>query len=512
MKDIEKNKLGELILKSLEGTVDKEEFELLKQMIMQDDKVALHYVEFMANYVGLYQPSSACAFLCSSGEETEEKSNFEFMLWQALAEDEKTAEGIPAERLERPREKQKIESVKPVISTRREVSRLPLYTAIISSAALIIVMLYIFLYPGRAEVVATLTDEINAQWSDPTMQFNINRELRVGSFELLKGFVEITFDKGAEVVVQGPAIIDIETDNQLFLHYGKVFSRVPKESTGFTIRTPDATVVDYGTEFGVQVSKDGRTEAHVTVGKVDLRSGSDPRVFEKSMRLTAGQAGMVDHNGDLVAAVVSPKEFVRKLDDVRQGNKLLGRNLVINGDFEADKGVVFDESMGRGPDIKITGWQDETQATVISYKENIRHDYPNPFTDVVPPERGNNFFAGTVEGSISQEIDISELACLVETSRVGYRFSAWLGGYDSHADSAELIAVFLDEKGVELGSAKLAQVTVFERHNKTGFVKREVKSVVPSGAHRIRIELNSYISIGVADAYVDNVELVLIAD
>ena len=39
----------------------------------------------------------------------------------------------------------------------------------------------------------------------------------------------------------------------------------------FTVRTPTATVTDLGTEFGVEVSKDGYTMSHVFRGSVKLQ-------------------------------------------------------------------------------------------------------------------------------------------------------------------------------------------------------------------------------------------------
>ena len=38
----------------------------------------------------------------------------------------------------------------------------------------------------------------------------------------------------------------------------------------FIVRTPTATVTDLGTEFGVEVSSEGDTEAQVFVGKVQI--------------------------------------------------------------------------------------------------------------------------------------------------------------------------------------------------------------------------------------------------
>ena len=48
-----------------------------------------------------------------------------------------------------------------------------------------------------------------------------------------------------------------------------------QSSNSFVIRTPTATVTDLGTEFGVDVSREGVTETHVFVGSVKVAQSSD---------------------------------------------------------------------------------------------------------------------------------------------------------------------------------------------------------------------------------------------
>ena len=48
-------------------------------------------------------------------------------------------------------------------------------------------------------------------------------------------------------------------------------SFIPSSFIPFAVRTPTATVTDLGTEFGVEVSKDGNTTSHVFRGSVRLQ-------------------------------------------------------------------------------------------------------------------------------------------------------------------------------------------------------------------------------------------------
>jgi hypothetical protein len=395
------------------------------------------------------------------------------------------------------------------IQRRRYVSRLSLYTAIISTAALAMMMAYVIFNPRVAPIVATLTDVMDAKWADDVQISDGYMELRPGRMGLASGFAEITFDQDAIVVVQGPAELEVETDSQMYLHRGKVWSYVPEGALGFTIRTPGATIVDYGTEFGVSVREDGETEAYVFAGRVDLRTGSNPRVFENAKRLAAGQGGVVDKEGKLAVKKVRANNFARGMKQARVGKTLLGGNLVVNGGFEADVGVIFNADEQTAPDIKITGWDDDVEATVLRYLDNVKHNFPNLTKDVVPSGCGRNFFVGIGNCTISQQIDISSLSHVIESGRVKFDFSAWLGGFDDHPDSAELVIVFLNGNGVEIETKKLEQVTLTDRRRATGFVKRKATGIVPYSTERIRIELNSYQRIGLADSYVDNVSLIL---
>jgi hypothetical protein len=132
-------------------------------------------------------------------------------------------------------------------------------------------------------------------------------QLTASTMKLRRGLVKIAFDDGAEIVLQAPCRFKLENTNQMFLESGNLAAVVPERAYGFTVRTPGATVVDYGTEFGVTAHATGETEAHVFKGEVDLRSGSDIRVYQHSQRLRSGEANRVDRAG-----IISKKKFKAK--------------------------------------------------------------------------------------------------------------------------------------------------------------------------------------------------------
>ena len=154
-------------------------------------------------------------------------------------------------------------------------------------------------------------------------------------YALAAGFLEITYDTGARVILQGPVTYEVESASSGFLSlrqadgaggkqgvrgrtqgsgwegertvnpmlsnrqpqvgretqptaslalrplFGKSESRKPKAESSnpqslipnplFAVRTPTAVVTDLGTEFGVEVAPSGATRSHVFRGKVELR-------------------------------------------------------------------------------------------------------------------------------------------------------------------------------------------------------------------------------------------------
>jgi hypothetical protein len=124
-------------------------------------------------------------------------------------------------------------------------------------------------------------------------------------FHLISGLLEITYDTGAKVILQGPVTYVVESSAGGFLSVGRLTARVdsakpqaasrkseisnpqspipnPSLSTIhyplFTVRTPTATVTDLGTEFGVEVAKSGETTSHVFRGSVRVhRTSADGR-------------------------------------------------------------------------------------------------------------------------------------------------------------------------------------------------------------------------------------------
>jgi ferric-dicitrate binding protein FerR (iron transport regulator) len=127
---------------------------------------------------------------------------------------------------------------------------------------------------GRPSSDESITDPaiawlVNAQdclWAnavEPTGSMQAGRLLAVE-----RGLVEVRFQCGARVVLEGPAQLELLSSKSARLMRGKLTARVPETATGFEIRSPQGKVIDLGTEFGVAVADDGATDVYVFEGKV----------------------------------------------------------------------------------------------------------------------------------------------------------------------------------------------------------------------------------------------------
>jgi hypothetical protein len=165
---------------------------------------------------------------------------------------------------------------------------------------------------------ATLTAAVDCEWKG-SAPANPGERLTHSVIGLQRGSIELNFDQGARVMVEGPAEFDVLSPNSGFLRRGKLVAFVPKEAIGFTIQTETAAIVDLGTEFGVEVNELGVTDVQVVQGKVELRSGRQAlRASSPSpiATIVAGEARTIEPAVNGAAPVIrkiatAPDRFAR---------------------------------------------------------------------------------------------------------------------------------------------------------------------------------------------------------
>ena len=123
---------------------------------------------------------------------------------------------------------------------------------------------------------ATLTQLIDAVWMQDAPQFRHGEQLIKGSrIALQSGMAKVTFDCGAEIVLEGPCDFVARDPMVGYLKSGKITADVPRRAFAFAILSPKVDFVDLGTSFGLNIGERGHAELHVFRGEV-LCSRSDP--------------------------------------------------------------------------------------------------------------------------------------------------------------------------------------------------------------------------------------------
>jgi hypothetical protein len=164
--------------------------------------------------------------------------------------------------------------------------------------------------------VATFSQGFDAEWADdpaPVVGADLSADRE---YSLRAGYARMTFSGGVVVVVEGPARFSAHSSAEMNLKAGKLSAVVPGGANGFAVRTPAATVVDLGTEFGVGASEAG-TDVQVYRGKVSLApvasvgaAASGPAARAAQV-MNQGEARRVDATGAVSTVAADPAAFVR---------------------------------------------------------------------------------------------------------------------------------------------------------------------------------------------------------
>lgn len=167
------------------------------------------------------------------------------------------------------------------------------------------------------ELVGRITGMVDCQWADESMAAINGSYVSLGhKYALSSGIMEITYDTGAKVILQGPVTYEIETKNGGFLAIGKLTGKVEVETArGFFVRTPTTTVTDLGTEFGIEATSHGNNvyvfQGRVVVSSLENAKRSEIIVEEGMCLLDNGREQVKCEQIDLAGKPAL--QFVRRL-------------------------------------------------------------------------------------------------------------------------------------------------------------------------------------------------------
>lgn len=151
-------------------------------------------------------------------------------------------------------------------------------------------------------VFATVASDVGALG----LRLGDGTSLRREAVELKAGTVELITTRGARVVIEAPAAFQFESAQRLRVTHGRVAAHVPPAAKGFTVVTPTGSAVDLGTDFGVDVPRQGAAEIHVFTGEVIAQSSDGG----KRQSLRDGEAFAL-HRGAGAAREMRSAAFIR---------------------------------------------------------------------------------------------------------------------------------------------------------------------------------------------------------
>lgn len=399
----------------LEDRATAQQIERLNVLLQQDPEI----VDYAMHYYLISAALRKSNIILSASFESPQEADEQVNLLKIFAEEERNAPTIVLP-VEKDAEENPVRSL-PV--RKADNQKTTLFVLAASLAAILLFFASVRLIPNR-EPVAFLAEAVSPRWHNGSEAINLGDSFyNTDDPKVLKsGTIEIEFNYGARVVIEGPAEFSCKSDNMIHLHYGRIYSRVPKEATGFTVHTDDARIVDLGTEFGVQVNIDGTIELHVTNGKTSLIAGDgrEKEIYE----VLGGQARQISQQGSTIKAIeLKNTSFAQRIDTetglVWKGRKTVNLADIVGGGNGFDTGVPeqgIDPGTGRYVTLGSHFFNDHPRAS-NTYKTFEAHPFidgvfvPNSVDGVqiisgtgltFPdcPKTNGNYFARIINGTV----------------------------------------------------------------------------------------------------------------
>jgi len=206
--------------------------------------------------------------------------------------------------------------------------------------------------PALGEMKRSSGGELVVREVDSTIA--VGDALRRGNYELRSGLINLQLDNGVELVVEAPAQFQLDSALLLVLQDGRLSATVPPSGEGFTVQTPEADVIDLGTEFGVDVTAGLGSEVHVFSGEVEVKSRSD---INETLRLFTDQAMRIDESvGQPAGISVEKDEFPGSFDEPPTSYAELVQSLkplIYYRMPPSDDGLTLIDQSGHGLDARI---------------------------------------------------------------------------------------------------------------------------------------------------------------
>jgi hypothetical protein len=216
--------------------------------------------------------------------------------------------------------------------------------------------------PTRGPFIATLTQVVDGVWAPGAPEPGHGQQLAKGSrVALTSGMAKVTYDCGAEVVLQGPCEFIVEDSMLGRLTSGRMTAHVPRRAFSFAILSPQVDFVDLGTSFGIDVGHSGTTQLHVFEGEV---------LCSQPNKSTAGRSDVIHVLANKAMEFTTPSG---PPNNIALNEEQFARLIALRraADFDAGHLVEDELALWLASDVAVTT---DPQGRVISWQDLIYGD------------------------------------------------------------------------------------------------------------------------------------------
>lgn len=221
-------------------------------------------------------------------------------------------------------------------------------------------------------IILTQVQPLSAscQWYVEGVDRTAAQSYRAGDrIRVISGNLSLHYTHGTSVVLRSPAAYELISSTRARMIIGRLTATVPEAGKGFTVITPQADVIDLGTEFGVEVNKDGATDVVVFKGEVDLNYHNQETQIQ---RLQMGQAVRLDAVGTTSRLVsINGESFSKDPIEMATRPPLI---------TEVRDNIERDSTMLSFYEIVAGGMKEDA----LAYVDRIAHEYNGISKDGMP--------------------------------------------------------------------------------------------------------------------------------
>lgn len=150
---------------------------------------------------------------------------------------------------------------------------------------------------------ATVTQTSQVHFVAGTPSLQVRSEFKEKKkYALTEGELQLTFFNGAQVILKGPAVFEVQGPTSLLVNYGECSVYAPEGAEGFEVKTPVSHVIDLGTRFSINVNESGQTDVQIIEGEAEVHpvnSLHSPK--QQTISLTKGMAKRYTHDQKNIA-------------------------------------------------------------------------------------------------------------------------------------------------------------------------------------------------------------------